>query len=325
MSGNEEVVERVASNVVTSENLAEFTARKLGLVDKQPAEAAAAPESDNTDDQAAEPEANGDQSGHDGEGNEATVEDDQKERKPNPKIERRFSEITKQREAAKAEAQKEREAREALEARVKELEAGNKPPQAQAQDDFGPEPKPEEFNDMFEYAKALAEYTADKKLMERDKAEADRKAAEERAKFEKNWADRVNAAKSELPDFDEMIQSSEVAVSDPVRDAIMESDVGPRILYHLAENPEFAQELGKKSVISALREIGKLEARFEKAATSAESEPEVKSAAVKSKAPAPITPIRGAISKTENNVDADGNFHGTYQQWKAARQNRRIR
>ena len=95
MSGNEEVVERVASNVVTSENLAEFTARKLGLVDKQPAEAAAAPESDNTD-EATEPDAEGDQSGHDGEGNEATVEDDQKERKPNPKIERRFSEITKQ-------------------------------------------------------------------------------------------------------------------------------------------------------------------------------------------------------------------------------------
>lgn len=323
MSENQEVVERVAANVVTSENLAEFTARKMGLVDKQPAEAAAALESDNTDD--AEPEANGDQSGHDGEGNEATVEDDQKERKPNPKIERRFSEITKQREAAKAEAQKEREAREALEARLKELEAKVNPQQAQAQDDFGPEPKPEEFNDMFEYAKALAEYTADKKLMERDKAEADRKAAEQRQQFEKNWADRVNAARSELPDFDEMIQSSEVAVSDPVRDAIMESDVGPQILYHLAENPDVAQELGKKSVISALREIGKLEARFEKAASSAVNEPEVKTGAVKSKAPAPITPIRGAISKTENNVDADGNFHGTYQQWKAARQNRRIR
>lgn len=323
MSENQEVVERVAANVVTSENLAEFTARKMGLVDKQPAEAAAAPESDNTDD--AEPEAEGDQSGHDGEGNEATVEEDQKERKPNPKIERRFSEITKQREAAKAEAQKEREAREALEARLKELESKVNPQQAQAQDDFGPEPKPEEFNDMFEYAKALAEYTADKKLMERDKAEADRKAAEQRQQFEKNWADRVNAARSELPDFDEMIQSSEVAVSDPVRDAIMDSDVGPQILYHLAENPEFAQELGKKSVISALREIGKLEARFEKATTSVASEPEVKTATVKSKAPAPITPIRGAISKTENNVDADGNFHGTYQQWKAARQQRRIR
>ena len=319
MSENQ-VVERVAANVVTSENLAEFTARKLGLVDKQPEEAAAA-----ASDDAAEPEAQDNQSGHDGEGNEATVEEDQKERKPNPKIERRFSEITKQREEARKEAQREREAREALEARFKELEAKVNPQKAQAADAIGPKPKPEQFNDMFEYAEALAEYTAEQKMMERDKQEAERQAAEQRAQFEKSWADRVNAAKSQLPDFDEMIQSSDVAVSDPVRDAIMESETGPQILYYLAENPEFAQELGKKSVISALREIGKLEARFEKATAKSDDEPEVKTTAVKSKAPAPISPIRGAVSKTENNLDADGNFHGTYQQWKAARQQRRIR
>jgi hypothetical protein len=210
-----------------------------------------------------------------------------------------------------------------LEARLKELE--NKAnPQAKAQDDFGPEPKPEEFNDMFEYAKALAEYTADKKLMERDQAEANRKAAEQRVQFEKSWADRVNAARSELPDFDDMVQSSDVSISDPVRDAIMDSDVGPQILYHLAENPDFAKKLGEGSVISALRQIGRLEVQFEKTTTKA-SAPEVKSTAVKSKAPAPISPIRGAVSKTDNNLDADGNFHGTFAQWKAARQNRQIR
>ena len=317
-----EVQERVAANVVTSDNLAEFTARKLGLVDAQP-EATEAPADKGETQVADEPDNQADQSDSDGEGNEATVEDDQKERKANPKIERRFSEITKQREAAREEARKEREAREALEARLKELETKVNPP-AKAQDDFGPEPKPEEFNDMFEYAKALAEYTADKKLMERDQAEANRKAAEQRAQFEKSWADRVNAARSELPDFDDMVQSSDVSISDPVRDAIMESDVGPKILYHLAENPDFARKLGEGSVISALRQIGRLEAQFEKAAPKA-SEPEVKSTAVKSKAPAPISPIRGALSKTDNNVDADGNFHGTFAQWKAARQNRLIR
>ena len=149
---------------------------------------------------------------------------------------------------------KEREAREAMEARLKELETKVNPQQAQAQEDFGPEPKPEEFNDMFEYAKALAEYTADKKLAERDREERNRKAAaEQEAKF-KSWADRVNAVKSELPDFDDMVQSSDVRVSDPVRDAIMESDHGPRILYYLAENTEFAknwpicQQIGRAHV-----------------------------------------------------------------------------
>lgn len=316
-----DVAERVASNLVTSENLAEFTAQKLGLVDSEPAPAAA---SDDANSAAVEPDAQDDQSGQDGEGKDATATEEQKERKPNPKLERRFSEITKQREAAREEAKREREAREALEARLKELEGKVNPPAAQQPDDeLGEEPKPEQFSDMYEYAKALAEYTADKKLIERDNEEKARKAAaEQEAKF-KAWADRVNAAKNELPDFDDMVQSSDVRVSDPVRDAIIESEHGPKILYYLAENSEFAKKLADMSVVSAVREIGKIEARFEKGAVA--SEPEARPVVGKSKAPAPINPLRGAVSTTDGNLDADGNFHGTYQQWKAARQARKIR
>jgi hypothetical protein len=307
-----EVQERVAGNLVTSENLAEFTAQKLGLVDAPATEAADA-----------EPNAEADQSGQDGEGNEATALDDQKEKKPNPKLERRFSEITKQREAAREEARKEREQRESLEARLKELESRVSPPAQADTDELGQEPKPEQFSDMYEYAKALAEYTADKKLMERDKQEVARKAAAEQEVKFKAWADRVNAVKSEMPDFDDMVQSSDVRVSDPVRDAIIESEHGPKILYYLAENSEFAKKLADMSVVSAVREIGKIEARYVR--DTKESAPEVKTAAVKSRAPAPISPLRGAVNTVDANVDADGNFHGSFQQWKAARQARKIR
>lgn len=313
-----EVKERVASNIVTSENLAEFTAQKLGLVDSQPANEAAK----DAESAVAEPDAEANQSGQDGEGKEATATEEPKEKKPNPKLERRFSEITKQREAAREEARREREARESLETRLKELEAKVNP-QSTDSDKLGEEPKPEQFSDMYEYAKALAEYTADKKLMERDKEEKARKAAAEQEQKFKTWADRVNAAKNDLPDFDDMVQSSEVRVSDPVRDAIIESENGPQILYWLAENSEFAQKLADMSVVSAVREIGKIEARFMR--ESKESAPEIKPVVAKSKAPAPITPLRGAISKVDAGVDADGNFHGTYQQWKEARQAKRIR
>jgi hypothetical protein len=312
-----EVQERLASNIVTSENLAEFTAQKLGLVDSEPAAPVAAREDAN-----AEPDAD-DQSEQDRDGNDATTADDQKERKPNPKLERRFSEITKQREAAREEARLEREQRERLETRVKELE-GKVTPQAQApQDDIGEEPTPDQFSDMYEYAKALAEYTADKKLAERDQQELNRKAAAEQEVKFKAWADRVNAAKSSLPDFDDMVQSSEVRVSDPVRDAIIESEHGPQILYYLAENTEFAQKLAGMSLVSAVREIGKIEARYERDAKA--NVPDVKPVVGKSKAPAPISPLRGALNTVDAGLDADGNFHGSYQQWKAARAARRIR
>ena len=315
-----ETAERVASNLVTSENLAEFTAQKLGLVDT-PAPAAA---SEDADSAAAEPDAQDDQSGQDGEGKDATATEEQKERKPNPKLERRFSEITKQREAAREEARREREARESMEARLKELEAKVNPQPAQAdQDEIGEEPKPEQFSDMYEYAKALAEYTADKRLNERDREEKARKAAAEQEVKFKAWADRVNAAKSSLPDFDDMVQSSEVRVSDPVRDAIIESEHGPQILYYLAENTEIAQKLAGMSLVSAVREIGKIEARYERDAKA--TVPDVKPVVGKSKAPAPISPLRGALNTVDAGLDADGNFHGSYQQWKAARAARRIR
>jgi hypothetical protein len=176
---------------------------------------------------------------------------------------------------------------------------------------------------MYEYAKALAEYTADKKLMERDNQDKARKAAaEQEAKFQA-WADRVNAAKNELPDFDDLVQSSDVRVSDPVRDAIMESEHGPKILYYLAENNELAKKLGDMSLVSAVREIGKIEARFDKDSKATNSE--VKAVVGKSKAPAPINPLRGAVNTVDAGLDADGNFHGTFQQWKAARMAKKIR
>ena len=315
-----EVQERLASNIVTSENLAEFTAQKLGLVDPEPAQPVAASEDANS--AAAEPEAEG-QSEQDREGDDATTAEDQKERKPNPKLERRFSEITKQREAAREEARTEREQRERLETRLKELEAKANPQAQTPQDDIGEEPKPEQFNDMYEYAKALAEYTADKKLAERDQEDRNRKAAAEQEVKFKAWADRVNAAKSELPDFDDMVQSSDVRVSDPVRDAIIESDHGPQILYYLAENVEYAKKLSEMSLVSAVREIGRIEARYER--DTKVSAPEVKPTVGKSKAPAPISPLRGAVNTVDAGLDADGNFHGSYQQWKAARNAKRIR
>jgi DNA repair exonuclease SbcCD ATPase subunit len=288
-----ETTDRVASNLVTSDTLAEFTAQKLGLVEAAPvAEETSEPEPQVSEE----------------------VTDEPKEKKPNPKLERRFSDLTKQREQARAEAQREREAREALETRLKELEAKANP----APQDTNQEPQPEQFADMYEYAKALAEYTADKRLDERDREEKARKAAAEQEGKFRAWADRVNAAKNELPDFEDMVQSSDVRISDPVRDAIIESEHGPKILYYLAENNEYAKKLSEMSVVSAVREIGKIEARFER------TKPESKSVNV-SKAPAPISPIRGAVNTVDANVDANGVFHGTYQQWKAARQAKRIR
>ena len=297
--------EKEASQVLTSENAAEFYANRLGLAESS-AETEAVDET--------EPEAEETQS----EPKEAEKEANQEgERKQNPKLEKRFSEITKQREEARKEAQTERQARVELEQRLAALEQQRQPQQAFNNDQ---EPQPSQFNDAFEYAKALAEYSTEKALAERDRQMAQQREQEAQQKIIQSWAQKVQEAKAELPDFDDLVASSDVVVNNAVRDAILESDVGPKILYHLAENNDLAKKIASLSPNAALREIGKLEARFE-------VNPETKQTApvVRSKAPAPIQPIRGGQGKADVPISADGEFHGSYQAWKAARKSGKIR
>ena len=184
------------------------------------------------------------------------------------------------------------------------------------------EPKPDQFTDAFEYAKALAEWSAEQALLNRDKQEAERKANEERQKLIQSWQTKLEQAKATLPDYEEMIASSDVVVNDDIRDAILESDVGPQILYHLAENPEIAKKITGGSTRQALRELGKLEARLEaKQPETKRIEPVV----ARSKAPEPISPIRAANSVPDVGMSTDGKFHGTYADWKAARKAGKIR
>ena len=293
--------DKEAGQVLTSENSQEFYANRLGLADQPEVEAVQTEPTEKVEERS-EPE--------------SEVKEQEDKPKSNPKLERRFSEITKQREEARKEAQQERQAREALEARLAALEKQPAPQQAQATDQ---EPQPSQFNDAFEYAKALAEYTADKRIGEMRKQDAEAKEAVERQKVIETWASKVQAAKASLPDFDDIVASSDVVVNDDIRDAILESDVGPQILYHLAENEDVAKKIAGLSAKQALREIGKLEARFEVKETAPETKP-----IVRSKAPQPIQPLRGS-SPADVPMSTNGEWHGTFQAWKEARKAGKIR
>ena len=291
-----------AQSVVTSENAAEFYANKLGLAVEEPAPEAV--EEVETAEPDLEPESSEP---------EAESVEKQQEKKSNPRLEKRFSDLTKQRDLARQEADRERQAKAELESRLRELENKINPP---AQVDLDEEPKPEQFRDAYEYAKALAEYSAEKAIKERDRQEAERRAAEERTKTLEAWNKRQQELVAELPDYEAMIASSDVVISDQVRDAILESEQGPRILYHLAENPELAEDLKKLSVSAALRKIGQLEARFER-----KQEEKPAPAATKSRAPAPISPLKGT-GVISDLADPD---KMSYQQWREARKAGKIR
>lgn len=297
--------EKEAGQVLTSENAADFYFSKMGIASKSEPVA----EVEKTPSEPVEE-------------NSESVSEEEKEAKPteerkqNPKLEKRFTDITRQREEARKEAQTERDARVKLEEEVKALRQQSAPKAV----NVDAKPQPNQFEDAFEYAEALAEWSTEQALVRRDQEEKDRRVDAERQKVIQTWASKVTAAKADLPDFDDMVASSNVIVPDHVRDAILESEVGPRILYELADNAELAKKITGMSLSASLREIGRLEARFESKTETRPSNP-----VGKSKAPTPINPIRGTGSSMSVEVDSNGAFHGTYQAWKAARKAGKIR
>ena len=292
--------EKEAGQVLTSENSAEFYANKLNLADR---------DDDVAVENTPEPSEESNQSESDAEQSKPT-----EERKQNPKLEKRFSELTKQREQAKAEAQAERQRSETLEARLRVLEQ-QAVPQVQNIDE---EPQPGQFQDAFEYAKALAQFSTERALKERDQQEANKKLNEERQKTIQSWSAKLEKMKAEMPDYDDIVSTANVTVSDDIRDSILESDVGPRILYHLAEDLEFAQKIAAMPTRKALVEIGKLEKLYERNEAKQET-------VVKSRAPAPIKPLRAGNGQADIPINSSGEFHGTYQSWKEARRAGRIK
>lgn len=295
---------RQAGNVLTSGNAAEFYAERLGLADA-PNEAEAEVEENPTSEPVDE------------ESSSEPMAEDEAEvtEKPKDKVEKRFSKVSKQRDEANARA-------EAAEARLRELEARANPQPIAQTANVDDKPRADQFNDAFEYAESLAEWSAEKALRDRDIADAQRKAEEANSKVLESWNKKVNDAKASMADFDEIVASSTIVVSDAIRDAIIESDVGPQILYHLASDDELAQSIANMPAIKALKELGRLEAKFE-----AQEKPEVKARPVtQSKAPAPISPLKGGKSAgADVLIDTNGEFYGSYAQWKAARQANRIR
>ena len=301
------MAEKEASNVITSDTAHTFYAERLGLAD-EPIDVefeTVKKESDKTKgNKQSEPEA------------EAEANTEQTTEKRSEKLNKRFDKVTQRAKEAEARSVD-------LENRLKEYEARAVPQQEPVKATIEGKPQASQFNDAFEYAEALSEWSATNALKQRDAEEVQRKAMKAQDKVLNNWNEKIAKAKTSMPDFDRMVQSSTTVVSDEIRDSILESDVGPQLLYFLASDENFAKKLTEMPLVKALREIGRLEARFEQ-----EDKPKAKAnkeSVSRSTAPSPIRPLTGGKIGNDVLIDTNGEFQGSYAQWKAARQANKIR
>jgi hypothetical protein len=223
-------------------------------------------------------------------------------------------------EAAKESARASQERAEAAERLAAELKAKYEPPKEQ-----DPKPTPGQFASVEDFSAALEEWTADNTRREDARKSAESAETARRESVAKDWMTRQAAFKEAHPDYETTIQQSGVKVSDQVRDAIVESEAGPEILYHLAQHTDEAEKIAGMTILGALRAIGRLEATLGGTAKPAPKS-EARPVAEISRAPAPITPLRGANAPAANlsghqEVPKDM----TYDTWRSLRKAGKIK
>lgn len=132
-------------------------------------------------------------------------------------------------------------------------------------------PNVADFADYETFIEAIADWKADQKvreaLQQTEVRASQTKQEQEAREVAKTWASRQDAARNRITDYDAVVGSSSVTIASAVSDAILTSERGPDIAYHLAKNPAVVARLNSLSPMAAAREIGRLEAALEKPST----------------------------------------------------------
>lgn len=144
------------------------------------------------------------------------------------------------------------------EARIRELEARIAENERKAQASQ-PEPDPSKFDSLEQYLDAKVEFEAGKRIRE---IEQQRDIQQKNAERVAGFNERAIAVRQANPDFDAVLQSAAVNVSQAVMETILESDDGPAVAYHLAKHPTELYRLNAMSERQQVLELGRISARL---------------------------------------------------------------
>ncbi len=205
-----------------------------------------------------------------------------------------------QKERAKAERRAIRQVGEELKTLREQVQQIQQPKQEQQQANQAGEPQRADFETYEDYVRAIGRHEAQKELAKsrQEAQQREQQASAERyqREFQKVAEQRIEAGRKEYADFDEVINE---AVADgliqpggALHMAIIESDLGHKIAYHLAKNPDEAERIAALSPLSMARELGKLEAK-------------IAAAPAQKPTAAPIDPVGGNSRSSTGPSDTD--------------------
>lgn len=243
---------------------------------------------------------------------------DRDEGKPKPQgVQKKIDELT--RNWREAERREEAQRQETLRV-LALLEKGTKTEEKPAATETDPEPqRPDRgaFADITAYEEALANY-ADSKAAWSAKHAVKEALAEEAQKTEQRqiaegqrlareaYAQRIEKATEKYSDYKQVAESPDVMVSMPMAHAILHSEHGPELQYHLGKNPEEAKRISLLSPPLQLMEMGLLVARL--TAPAAKEAPAPQQKPQISAAPKPLKPLESKsepVSKNPQDMSMD--------------------
>lgn len=155
-----------------------------------------------------------------------------------------------------------------------------------------PEPVDTAYDDYNQYIKDLASWQVKKEQAIFIANSAQQEAVTRQQKIESNFKGKVESSEilTDHPDFYEKIRF--VNLVPHVQEAVLTSDIGPTLAFHLANNPEVMRDLNTDTPLVAARKLGAIEARLSG---------KVDKKTV-STTPSPITPVSTSTSAiTEDN------------------------
>jgi hypothetical protein len=236
-----------------------------------------------------------------------------KEQRKRERLDKRFSELTRERDEALRQLTEER-SRPGSGPQKDASQAGEKSPAVIA-DPNDPEPDAAKFTDYLEWQKAWNRWDRRQDQRAQAAAEQKRKAADDAKSRASAWEEKVIAARVKHDDYDEVALANNLPITQTMAQAITDTDLGTELLYHLGQNPLEAARIAKLSPVAQVREIGKLEAKLAPASTSDEKSPsETKPV---SQAPKPVKALAGAAAASASGArNLEGMTQKQYREYR---------
>lgn len=164
------------------------------------------------------------------------------------------------------------------------------------------------------YALALAESLAETKARELIEK---RDQTQREASVRDVYLDREEVVREKYDDYDKVARNPKLHITPVMADAIMDSEIGPEVTYHLGMNPDEAFRISRLTTVQQIKEIAKLEVKVS-------SSPPVKRTTA---TPTPITPVnsRSSGSPAVDTTDPRSIKSMTTSEWIAAERQRQLR